>query len=104
MTHEEAEKGMPAFEATCRYHHISEELRYVVDVLDAMNALSTRAANETSELSLDGCLDVFWADTVMGRIVWDHVAGQWVYLPTTRGEKPEEERAEGLAEQDVGDE
>ena len=88
---EQSAKQTPAFEATCRYHHISEELRYVVDVLDAMNALSTRAANETSELSLDGCLDVFWADTVMGRIVWDHVATQWVYLPTTRGEKPEQE-------------
>ena len=88
---ERSAKNMPAFEATCRYQHTAGELRLVANALDVMNALSTRAANETSELSLDGCLDVFWVDTIMGRVVWDHVAAQWVYLPTTRGEKPEQE-------------
>lgn len=78
MTHDEAE--------TCRYLHTADELRLVVRVLESMNAI-----NETDELGLEGSLDLFWADTIMGRIVWDHTAEEWVYLPTAKGEKPEEE-------------
>jgi len=90
MSHDEAEKRMPTHETTCRYLHTADELRLVVRVLESMNAI-----NETDELGLEGSLDLFWTDTIMGRIVWDHTAEEWVYLPTARGEKPEEENDDG---------
>jgi len=86
---EQSAKHMPAIEATCRYQHTDDELRSVLRILEAMNAI-----NETDELALEGSIDLFWADTIMGRIVWDHIAELWVYLPTARGEKPERENVD----------
>jgi len=77
-------KHMPTHEATCRYQHTVDELRLVVRALETMNTISG-----TDELALKGSLDLFWVDTIMGRIAWDDLGEHWVYLPTARGEKPE---------------
>ncbi len=70
----------------CRYQHTSEELKLVTKLLDVLNDTQENLSND---YGFEGSLDVFWAETISGRVVYDSIYGGWVYLPTARGEKPE---------------
>ena len=66
-----------------RYQHTSEELRYVSQLLDALNsgnALATVGA-------CSGSVDIFWCDSLMGRVECEDE--QWVYIPVGRIEPDE---------------
>jgi len=69
----------------CRYQHTAEELKLVTKLLDVLND----PVHLNSDYGFEGSLDVFWADTIAGCVVFDSIYGGWVYLPTARGETPE---------------
>jgi hypothetical protein len=72
----------------CRFQHTAEELKLVTKLLDVLNEAQEDLSND---YGFEGSLDVFWADTIAGCVVFDSIYGGWVYLPTARGEKPEKE-------------
>ena len=67
-----------------KYQHTSEELKAVCKVLDAMNEMHQDIGHDYG--IVDGSLDVFWADSIAGRITWDSIYEGWFYIPTARGE------------------
>lgn len=70
-----------------RFQHSASDLRYVADLLDLLN--TTTDGNVTA---IDGSLDVYWCELVMGRIGFENDV--WVYYPVATGEKPEQERGD----------
>lgn len=60
-----------------RYQHTAEELRYVVGILDALNS-------KLDMVGVDGELEVYWVDRVMGVIGLDDKDDlqSWVYFPS----------------------
>ena len=60
-----------------RYGHDADELRYVANILDALNA-------NVAEVGSAGELEVFWIDSVMGVIGLDDESElqSWVYFPS----------------------
>jgi hypothetical protein len=73
-------------EVDCRYQHTSAELKLVSKLLDVLNEAQHDLSND---YGFEGSLDVFWADTIAGCVVFDSIYEGWVYLPTAKGEKPE---------------
>lgn len=63
------------------YQHTAEELRYVADILDALNK---QADGERSMIGCDGELELYWCDRVMGVIGLDDGddLSSWVYYPS----------------------
>jgi hypothetical protein len=72
----EAIESNPAPEP--RFQHAAEELRYVADLLDLLN--KTKGGN----IGIDGELEVFWVDRVMGVIALEDASdlSSWVYFPS----------------------
>jgi hypothetical protein len=60
-----------------RYGHAADELRYVANILDVLNA-------DSGMLGVDGELDVFWVDRVMGVIGLNDKDDlqSWAYYPS----------------------
>jgi hypothetical protein len=63
-----------------KYQHTATELRYVADILDVLN----NALKVGHDCAVDGELEVFWCDDVMGVISLDDSQDMksWVYFPS----------------------
>lgn len=61
-----------------RFAHTSLELRYVANLLDALNS------DGGAQCGAEGELEVYWADCVMGVVGLDGQGGveSWVYFPS----------------------
>ena len=62
-----------------RYQHTEAELRYVADILAALN----KAPDKGSSVGVEGEMELFWCDRVMGVIGLDDSDNlqSWVYYP-----------------------
>lgn len=63
-----------------KYQHTEAELRYVADILAALN----RVPEAGSNVGVEGEVEVFWCDRVMGVIGLDDSDNlqSWVYFPS----------------------
>ena len=69
---------------TSKLFHNEQELRYLADVLEKLNATPEFPSEDVR--FANGCIEFFWQDVLMGEIVFDSVQQRWVYNPQLVGE------------------
>ena len=74
---------------SCRYQHNADELKAIGELLAFLE--SWPESSKHTDLVIEGKIEVWWADSVMGVIDGDCASG-WDYHPLAFGEKGANEK------------
>jgi hypothetical protein len=87
--HDEWEERFTDAVSNVRFQHSAEECKAVGELLAFLNQWSKGTGY--NDLFLEGKLEVYWSDSVMGTIE-DNGEGQFSYFPLAFGQRGEHER------------